>query len=246
MFASNPNSMNGGGGVNHNTYLRNLTAEATMLSLSLWNQNLSIRIRPSIGRDGNGVMQYDKNRQGQTAISVENAFALVEKFEKEMRPAYEEAIQNGTPCVESSISVETSGQGKNIITILMRPATDPSDTTPVMELVVDLSVDSEGIVQTGNEYRHEFLRKTVYKNYSAAVGYRDKEYVNADFMYFMSVLRCLGDGNINSIVAGHIGSYMDMKSKSFGSQQGPQAAPPQMNNYASSGVGFGMADGLPF
>ena len=227
MFGQNPNAMNNG--PQCNTYLRPMTSEQSMLSPSLWNQNLSIRIRPAIGRDGNGIVQYDKNRQGQTALSPENCRALISKFNEEIRPGYEAAIRDKLPCDVASISVVSGGASKNVTTIRMRPGNDPEDMTPVMELEVALNVDANGVAAEGNIYRHEFAKKMVFLDYSPTTGPKGKSSVNADFETFLAVIEAIGSNtSMENSVAKHQEKYDAMRAAEY-----------QNNSGSSNGGGFG-------
>lgn len=250
MFGQNPNAMNNG--PQCNTYLRPMTSENSMLTPSLWNQNLSVKIRPAVGRDGNGVVQYDKNRQGQTALSPENCRALADKFNEEIRPAYEAAVRSNLPCEVKSVSVISGGASKNVTTIRMRPGNDPEDTTPVMELELALNVDANGVTAEGNVYRHEFSRKTVFLGYSASTGPKGKSSVNADFDGFMALISAIGSnaGAVHT-VAKHQEKYDAMRdteySKNNNTSNGGGFGFGGASQNQSSGGGFGLSNGeLPF
>lgn len=253
MWGQNPNAMNNG--PQHNTYMRPMTSENSMLSPTLWNQNLSIRIRPAIGRDGNGVVQYDKNRQGQTALSPENCYALMAKFNEVIRPAYESAIRDNLPCETKSISVVSGGASKNVTTLSMHPSNDPEDPTPVMEIVVSLNVDTNGVAAEGNVYRHEFSKKTVFLDYNPMTGPKGKSSVNADFEGFMNIVNAIGGRkNTETTVATHLGKYESMRSSNASSNNNGGGGDFNagvfggMNPAGNTGSGFGMPSGgeLPF
>lgn len=254
MFGQNPNAMNNNG-PQCNTYMRPMTSEQSMLTPSLWNQNLSIRIRPAIGRDGNGAMQYDKNRQGQTALSPENCHALMDDYDVIIRPEYD-AARAGTPvCEEKSISVTSGGASKNVTTIYMMPSKDPDDPIPVMVLEVSLNVDANGVAAEGNVYRHEFSKKITFLGYSPTTGPKGKRNVNADFDSFIALVEAVGSNeNIKNTVSNHMGKYDAMRAtntqgSSTGGDFGAGAFGGMMTPAGgSSGGGFGMPTGgeLPF
>ncbi len=255
MWGQNANAMNSG--AQCNTFMRPMTSEMSMLSPGLWNQNFSIRIRPAIGKDGNGVTQYDKNRQGQTALSQENCYALATKFDELIRPKYEAAIKDGLPCDVTSVSVMSGGVNKNVTTIYMRPSNDPEDQTPVMSLEIAIGVDANGVAAEGNVYKHEFSKKTVLVGYSASTGPKGKSSVNADFEYFMSIVYAMaGSKNSENLVANHLEKYESMRStQSTGSSSSDHGSfggggfnKPQGNSAQQSGGGFGLpfGDEMPF
>lgn len=250
MFGQNPNAMNNG--PQCNTYLRPMTSDQSMLSLSLWNQNVSIKIRPAIGRDGNGIVQYDKNRQGQTALSPENCLALLEKFNTIMLPLYEAAVKDKLPCETKSISGVSGGAAKNVTTIRMRPGNDPEDMTPTMELEVALNVDANGVAAEGNVYRHEFAKKLVFLDYSPTTGPKGKSSVNADFETFMSVIKAVGgNGAMDETVSRHLEKYDGMRTADYqqnnGSSGSGSFSAGAFGGGPGSSGGFGLPSGeLPF
>lgn len=232
MFGQNPNAMNNG--PQCNTYLRPMTSENSMLTPSLWNQNLSIKIRPAIGRDGNGAVQYDKNRQGQTALSPENCRALAEKFNEEIRSVYEASVRDKLPCDTKSVSVVSGGASKNVTTIRMHPGNDPEDMTPIMELELALNVDANGVAAEGNVYRHEFSKKQVFLDYNPATGPKGRSSVNADFEAFMAVIDTIGgNASVGTTVAKHQEKYDAMRDAEY-----------QRSNTSNGGSGFGSGGGM--
>ena len=85
MWGNNSNRLNSGSSINVNTRMKNFTSDTSSMVVSLWNQNYSITISPAIGPDGNGVMQYDQNRQGKTALTLDACEALIEEFKTVIR-----------------------------------------------------------------------------------------------------------------------------------------------------------------
>ena len=83
MWGNNANRLNSqGNGINVNTRIKNFTSDVSSLNAAFWNQSFSITISPAIGADGNGIMQYDQNRQGKTALTLEACEALSDKFKE--------------------------------------------------------------------------------------------------------------------------------------------------------------------
>lgn len=243
MFGQNGNNMNPNN-TGRTNYLRNLTNTNTSLGLSLWNGNLSMRIRPAVGVDGNGVMQYDRNRATQTALTPENAAALLEKFDQKCKE------QGDTLVAPISVYVPTAMNGgkSNVIGIEVKPSNDPACPDAVLHLI--MGVSSEGIADAGNVTRHEFAKKTVYTNYNPTTGAREEGYENVDFEYFLNVLRMLsGTDTLRETVKSHRMEVEKSRQSGSGNQAGPMGGAgflPQSAPTQPGGFGFGNADEIPF
>ena len=75
--------------INLNTNLYTSFSETAQLNVGAWNKQLSIQLKPCVGKDANGLRQYaeDKSQIINTSITPENAIALITGFEKEVLPA---------------------------------------------------------------------------------------------------------------------------------------------------------------
>ena len=76
----------GGNNINVNTNgLFQSYSDTSLVTVGAWNQQLSVKIRPAIGKDENGLTQYAQNKEQiiNTSITQENAIVLVKAYEKE-------------------------------------------------------------------------------------------------------------------------------------------------------------------
>ena len=187
---TNGNRMNGRNDVNVNTRLKSFNSDVSSLALSLWNNNYSINISPAIGVDGNGITQYDQNRQGKTALTLEAAKSLIEKFNLIIKPVYDKVVSGDEDCPEiKSVTVKTGREPKiNVIGIEMTPPSG-DEKEPDFYFVFYGSVDT--INNTANAamtFKHKFAKRSVFEDYNPQTGAAKEIKVNADFATFMELI----------------------------------------------------------
>ena len=216
MWGNNGNRLNNNNqsnGLNVNTRIKTFTSDVSSLATSFWNQSFSITISPAIGADGNGVMQYDQNRQGKTALTMEACAALVEKFEEVIKPVYEAVVLRGEPCPESlSATIETGREPKrNIIGFEMTSPTDGE--VPDLYFVFYGTVDANNIASPANTFKHKFAKRSVKIDYNPVTGLYSKEtQANADFDLFVNMI---SKTELMLPFSEHIKKYNAEKSKNY-------------------------------
>ena len=128
MFGNNNGN---GNGVNVNTAFYTSYSDTSLLSVGGWNRNLSLKIQPAVGKDANGLTQYasDKTSTITTSIREENALALLEGFNKYIKPA----IENENPHEAKVTIAMGSGDKKKALSIIF----DGKDS--YLELAIGLS-----------------------------------------------------------------------------------------------------------
>ena len=102
--------------INLNTSLYTSFSETAQLNAGAWNKQLSINLKPCVGKDANGLRQYAEDRSQiiSTSITPENAIALITGFEKEVLPAINGVKDNGS--VSIVISAD-NGDARKILTV---------------------------------------------------------------------------------------------------------------------------------
>ena len=181
--------------VSYNTNVYASFGDDSMLSLSAWNRNVSIRIRPAVGKNGDGLTQYaDNNAQiVNTALTEENTEVVIEGIEKEVLPALKGEKDSG------SVTVATGTDAyRKMITI------GYDGTTAYMS--VALNINEEGT--TNNVIRHNFNTKSYYTGYNPETGSKEEKNVQSDFMNFYHKLLVFRD-LLNPVIA-HSINYDNM------------------------------------
>lgn len=221
MWGNNSNRMNTqqNNGVSVNTRFKTFNSDVSSMALSLWNQSYSITISPAIGVDGNGVMQYDQNRQGKTALTIEACEALVEQFKTVIKPVYDRVVLNGEPCPELlSVTVETGREPKrNVVGFEMTPASDGGET-PDLYFVYYGMVDSNNIASPASTFKHKFDKRAVMLDYNPNTGLSNKTiHANADFNSFLNMLT---SNQLLLPYSEHVRKFHSERGKSFQSNGG--------------------------
>ena len=216
MWGNNSNRLNNQNNstMNVNTRIKNYTSDMSSMTVSFWNQNFSITISPAIGVDGNGIMQYDQNRQGKTALTLEACEALVEEFVKVIKPVYEGVVLHGETCPESmNVTIETGRDPKrNIIGIEMTAPTDGS-SVPDLYFVLYGLVDANNISSPANTFKHKFAKKAVHVGFNPNTGLSEKEtYSNADANGFINMI---SHSELLLPYSEHVKKYASERSKAF-------------------------------
>lgn len=221
MWGNNASRLNNqnNSGANVNTRIKNFTSDVSSLVAAFWNQNFSLTISPAIGADGNGIMQYDQNRQGKTALTLDACEALVEQFKNEILPVYNKVVLEGDTCPETlSVTVETGRDPKrNVVGIEMTAPSDESNI-PDMYFVYYGMVDVNNIASPANTFKHKFAKRFVRVDYNPNTGVSKKEtYANAEFNMFLNMI---SKTELLLPFSEHVKKYNSERSKSFTSSNG--------------------------
>lgn len=218
MFENTGWGQQGGNQVNVSTRFTTSVSDTSMLTIGGWNNNLSIRITPSIGVDGNGNRMYDKNRAFQTALTQDNAKALYLLFEETIRPLLK--AQDIKP---KSIGVPVGRDAKrNIVNLELVPTDNSYD----IYLVCYTNLDQNNSAQEANTFRHRFKKVTGIEDYQPSSGQGELKEAHSDFENFLDKLCQIG--NILPIAA-HGSKYAEASSAAYRNNQGSG-----QNNYGGN------------
>jgi len=251
------------------TLFRSSASRTSLLTLRGWNDKISVIIKPAVGEDSQGVMQYS-DRQGQTALTMDACETLSYRFNQEILPVYNKVIAGEMECPDRmSVCIETGKTPKrNMISIeMIKP--EKADELPDMYFVLYSSIDDNNIASESNTFKHVFPKKISYVGYNPVNGISEKTvYENADFFMFMNLI---SNPNMMVPVDYHNGKFMKAKSETYGSKGGnfgngfgsnngynnqqysnsnsfASQMPGSFDTQPSQGVGFGMFgnDEMPF
>lgn len=214
-----------------NTRLASFFSDTCQLTLTAWNENISIKIAPFKGVNADGIRQYaqDNSEIIATSLTPVNTIALLEGINDVIKPA----IQNKTA---ADVSV-VIGQGTN--KKIIKISTDGNDTF----FTIYLGVDETG-KGTGDSISHKFEKKSYITNYDPTTGSGTEVYANADFENFVAKLDLWKEMNglvphniaYNNAFKGN-GSSFKSNNNGFGSQQnsygGNNQYTAQSNSYTS-------------
>jgi hypothetical protein len=185
--------------VNLNTNFYTSYSETAQVTAGGWNNQLSLKVKPCVGQDANGIRQYaeDKSQIVSTSITPENAITLIEGFEAEVMPAI-----NGEKASGAASIVMGNAEQRKILTI--------GYANGEAYLSVAVALDENG--KAGGEIKHIFNKKTYLIDYNPATGRPDEKIVEADLINFMDKVRSVKD---LAPVTAHAIKYNEMSRAAF-------------------------------
>lgn len=219
--------------INLNTSLYTSFSETAQLNVGAWNKQLSINLKPCVGKDANGLRQYAEDRSQiiSTSITPENAIALITGFEKEVLPAINGVKDNGS--VSIVISAD-NGDARKILTIGYEDG--------IAYLSIAIGINETGVAS--NVIKHTFNKRQYLTNYVSTTGSAEEVFVETDLINFMNKVYAVKD--LSPIVA-HSVKYNDMIKAAYQrTNQNYQNSTPQQNFQANTTNVNSMEDFLPF
>lgn len=171
MFMGRENNNNNG--VNVNTKLFTSYSDTAMITLSAWNQQISVKVHPSKGLDSEGLRQYatDNTEVISTSLTLENATTLLDGVKEKLKPALD---TKG----ESKVSVSMGNADNRKVLSL---GVEGEDT--YFELAIN--VDENGKAEEKNIIKHVFRKKMYMEGYDPKTGEGVMVTCNADFENFI-------------------------------------------------------------
>lgn len=219
--------------INLNTSLYTSFSETAQLNAGAWNKQLSINLKPCVGKDANGLRQYAEDRSQiiSTSITPENAIALITGFEKEVLPAINGVKDNGS--VSIVISAD-NGDARKILTIGYEDG--------IAYLSIAIGINETGVAS--NVIKHTFNKRQYLTNYVSTTGSAEEVVVETDLINFMNKVYAVKD--LSPIIA-HSVKYNDMVKAAYQrTNQNYQNSTPQQNFQANTTNVSSMEDFLPF
>ena len=219
--------------INLNTSLYTSYSETAQLNAGAWNKQLSINLKPCVGKDANGLRQYAEDRSQiiSTSITPENAIALITGFEKEVLPAINGVKDNGS--VSIVISAD-NGDARKILTVGYEDG--------IAYLSIAIGINETGVAS--NVIKHTFNKRQYLTNYVSTTGSAEEVVVETDLINFMNKVYAVKD--LSPIIA-HSVKYNDMVKAAYQrTNQNYQNSTPQQNFQANTTNVNSMEDFLPF
>ena len=219
--------------INLNTSLYTSFSETAQLNAGAWNKQLSINLKPCVGKDANGLRQYAEDRSQiiSTSITPENAIALITGFEKEVLPAINGVKDNGS--VSIVISAD-NGDARKILTVGYEDG--------IAYLSIAIGINETGVAS--NVIKHTFNKRQYLTNYVSSTGSAEEVVVETDLINFMNKVYAIKD--LSPVIA-HSVKYNDMVKAAYQrTNQNYQNSTPQQNFQANTTNVNSMEDFLPF
>lgn len=223
------------------TNIKTLYGDTASMSLSYWNDMISIKMNPCTGTNADGVRQYDRNRSFSTALSIQKSKALVDLIEENILPLIK-SVSEGNK-LEHPVNVAVQCGVKKAMVIIQYSNDDRGK--PFVCLYGYTSSNDDGTCEQQNMYSYKFGKTNVIKNYNPNTGEGDVVQVESEFEFFYNVLK-----NQASAfgAASHSNSYFT--SWSNGGDNGNHGNAPSNygNNFPTSNGGNSdtSGDDMPF
>lgn len=223
--------------VNVNTKLYSSFSDTCMITMSAWNQQISLKFHPAKGVNADGLRQYaqDTSEIINTSLTPANADLLLKGIEDVIEPAISE---KGKASVSIPIS---SGENKKILTL--------SVDGEVVKLSIALHVNEQDVADSSNVLSHEFPRKQLITGYDHESGAGNKITVNTDYIGFKENLKSIH--KLTPVVP-HTINYSNALKSSFSNRNGSNNMSQGSNNQGGysaptiSSDGDNMGEFLPF
>lgn len=221
--------------VNLNTNFFNSFSDTAALIVGAWNNQLSIKLKPAIGKDANGVRQYadDRTQIMSTSITIENAMTLFHGFEENVLPALRGEKQSGSASI-----VTGNADSRKILTL------GYDGTNAYLSVATNLN----NVGKAEYEIRHTFNKRGYLVDYVASEGNAVEHSYEAELFSFVAKLK-----EIQNLVpmAAHAQKYQEMVRNAFTnnnvSSMIPQTQPKQPQpSYNAPTSSMNDIDELPF
>lgn len=230
---------NNGNTINVNTRLYTSYSDTAMVTVSAWNDKISIKIQPCVGKDANEVRQYtqEKNQIVTTSLVPENALTLLDGIDKKLIPS----INSKTQC---SVSVSTSTIGtdeRKVLTLYY----DGKDSY----LILHTNIGADGKADPNNIIKHKFNKRSWLENYDSETGSGEEYEYESDLMNFIDKIRGI---HLLSGIIPHTNKYDNALKSTFGRNTNNRTGSQdnnENNDYTaptSNFNGVDMGDFLPF
>ena len=176
------NSNNNSNEVSTNTTVNSFYSNLSQLTIGAWNDKINVRFNPSIGKDGNGLAQYDRDKKLSTAIAQANAVSLIKMIDDKIIPVISSEEKE-----EISVSISMGNNtSKNVLTVSYKP---DEDGVYSVFLTLCKGVSDQGIADESNTISYKFNKTETMVNYKPETGSGESYSVEGEFILFCDILR---------------------------------------------------------
>ena len=223
------------------TNIKTLYGDTASMSLSYWNDMISIKLNPCTGTNADGIRQYDRNRSFSTALSIQKSKALVDLIEENIMPLIK-SVSEGNK-LEHPVNVAVQCGAKKAMVIIQYSNDDRGK--PFVCLYGYTSSNDDGTCEQQNMYAYKFGKTSVIKNYNPNTGEGDVVQVESEFEFFYNTLKNL-DNAFGA--ASHSNSYFTSWSNGGDNVNHGNAPSNYGNNFPTSNGGNSdmSGDDMPF
>lgn len=220
---------------NVNTRTYSSFSDTAALTLTLWNDKISLKLSPLKGVNQDGLRQYSFEAKDSiiTTLTVDNAITLLSGICTVLNPAIEKKEKKSIAVTVNADKADT----KKIIQL--------STENGEVELSIHVNIAADGTVPVGNTLSHKFNMRTLNLDYDPTTGKGEVLTINSDYENFVKKIE---DVLISGAIAHSINYNNAVKSQyaNKSNYSGGNSAP--SNDYSAPVNSFnsGGFDNLPF
>ena len=216
MFNNNNNQSNGNE-ISVNTGIETFWGELSSLNVGCYNDKISLRWLPAIGKDDRGHTRYNSEGRVSTCISHVKVSALLSQYDKKLK----EMVESGEepPANGASVMVPINAKSGPAGLFIEYKKDENGKASVYLTMAKQLT---EAGADPANIIRYKFNDLVVMSDMNPEQGGGEQEEIMAEFDYFVNILRAqiLMTG-INSHASRYSASFGKGKSGFGAGNQGP-------------------------
>lgn len=171
-----------------NTFIKSFYSDLSCMSISYWDEKISLRLSPIQLVNEDGTRQYDHGKRITTAITFDKCLALCKRIDEVIRPAMK-AVESGVVLTTPVNTGFFVGAKKN--NGLFIEYKNNTKGIPSLFLTVYTGVLTDGTAPKEGSISYEFVKTTIIENYNPETGSGDKKEINGEFEFFYDKLKSI-------------------------------------------------------
>ena len=214
LFNNNPNRDS----LNVNTTIVTFYSDISCLSIGGWNDKISLRWSPALGKDANGLMKYDREHYAMTGLSFANAAALYARYMKHLKKMIDDREDPGDD--GKGVSVPIRSKDGSITVVAIEYKRDENGV-PSLYLTLGKNAGANG-VSSDNRISYKFNEIDMMEDYNMDTGACTEVKDSGEFDNFIEILKSrLTMTGLNA----HAGRYSSALGSKFAKNRGGAGAP---------------------
>ena len=171
--------------INVNTGIVTFYSDISCLSIGGWNDKISLRWSPALGKDANGLTQYDKNHYVLTSLSFPNAAALYARYEKHLKKMVENREDPGDEGKSVAIPIRSKDGSTTVVVIEYKR--DVNSGIPTLYLTLGKNAGPNGVASE-NSISYKFNEIEMMEDYNMQTGACVEVKESGEFNNFIEIL----------------------------------------------------------
>lgn len=219
------------------TTVKTLFGDYSSLTVSYWDDKLSLKINPAIGKDDRGLTTYDYKSRAITAFKSESLVGFLKEYHNSIVPVIKDYTDTGK-APSDIVSIAITNNGKTKATMSLTFGVQQGDTEPSSRLVIDMTINNESAT-----YFYKFNKEEVTVTHNGKI---DKVMNESELDLFISIaqglISNLGNSHASRVTESYKNAYKSQFSQNIGMVQTQGGGMPFDINAGTSE----LTDTLPF